>query len=326
LEHTVRLYLCAAFCVAAFAGNFDIPLCLGQETQPSPAAATPAGAKSPAPPTASSSDLAAIRAGSQSFVAAFNKGDAKAIAALWTKDGDYVDDAGHTFAGRDAIEKGYAAHFAANSKIQIRVVIDSLKLLSDSAAIEDGRAMVEPAPAGAPGHSKYTAVHVKVDGKWMMSTVRDTHVETPSAFNNVADLEWLIGTWTAEENGAKTESVCRWVANKSFVERSYTVTRVDGTSTTGVQMIGWNPQGGHVQSWNFSSDGGHAVGIWSPRDGGWSAEIRGMTGDGIETSAVNTLTRLDDNAYVWQSTNRSVGGQSLLDTDEIVMKRRPASK
>ena len=54
-----------------------------------------------------------------------------------------------------------------------------------------------------------------------MSTVREAHVETPSAYHNVADLEWLIGTWTAEEHGGTMTSVCRWVANKSFVERSF---------------------------------------------------------------------------------------------------------
>ena len=39
---------------------------------------------------ASEGDLAAIRAESRAFVAAFNKRDAKAIAALWTVDGEYV--------------------------------------------------------------------------------------------------------------------------------------------------------------------------------------------------------------------------------------------
>ena len=77
-----------------------------------------------------------------------------------------------------------------------------------------------------------------------------------------------------------------------------------------------------MQSWNFSSDGGHAVGVWSPRAGGWSAEVRGVTGDGMPTVAVNLLTRLDDNAYVWQSIRRTLGGTALPDTDEVVLKRR----
>lgn len=270
----------------------------------------------------STGDLAAIRAESQAFVAAFNSGDAKAVAALWTAGGDYTDETGRTFTGREAIEQEYAAFFKANPGTKIRLAIDSLKLLSDSAAIEDGRAVLDPAPAGAPATSKYTAIHVRVNGQWLMSTVRDSRIEAPSAYRNVADLEWLIGTWTAEEHGAKTESVCRWVAGKSFVERSYTVTLADGTTTSGVQLMGWNPQQGHVQSWNFSSDGGHATGVWTPRDGGWAAEIRGTLGDGTPTTAVNLLTRLDDNAYVWQSVQRTAGGQSLPDTDEIVLKRK----
>ncbi len=312
----MRQSLCAVLFVATFAIGYGVARSPAQDAKKSPS-----DSKHSAKQSTPSPELEAIRAGSQAFAAAFNKGDAKGVASLWTKDGDYVDDTGRKFTGRDAIEKGYAAHFAANPNMQIRVVIDSLRLLSESAAIEHGRAIVDPPPAGAPGHSMYTAVHVKIDGKWLMSTVRDTHVETPSGFKNVEDLEWLIGTWTAEEHGARTESVCRWIANKSFVERNYTVTRSDGTTTTGLQIIGWNPQTEHVQSWNFSADGGHAIGIWSPREGGWSAEIRGTNGSGTETTAVNTLTRLDDNAYVWQSTNRTVGGQDLPDTEEVVMKR-----
>ena len=269
----------------------------------------------------STGGLAAIRAQSQAFVAAFNAADAKAVAVLWTEGGDYTDETGRTITGRDAIAREYAAFFKTNPGAKILVAIDSLKLLNGSTAIEDGRAVLDPAPAGSPATSKYTAIHVKVDGQWLMSTVRDSRIEQPSSYRNVADLEWLIGTWTAEEHGAKTESVCRWVAGKSFVERKYAMTHADGSTSSGVQLIGWNPQGGHVQSWNFSSDGGHAVGIWTPREGGWSAEMRGTTGDGTTTSAVNLLTKLDNNAYVWQSVNRTAGGQSLPDTDEVILRR-----
>lgn len=267
-------------------------------------------------------DLAAIRQGSQEFVAAFNGGNAKAVAALWTEDGDYTADSGEVFSGRAAIEKQYQAVLSANKGLRLKLVIDSLRLLSDSAAIEDGRAFLEPAPVGPPAISKYTVVHVKVDGKWLMSTVRDTRIETSSNYRKVEDLEWLIGKWVAEDNGVTTESECRWVANKSFVERSYTATHPDGTTSSGVQIIGFNPQGGHVQSWNFSSDGGHALGVWSARENGWSADIRGTLADGTSTTATNLLTRLDDNAYTWQSVDRTAGDDKLPDTDEVVIKRQ----
>jgi len=266
-------------------------------------------------------DLAAIRAASRQFVAAFNRGDAKALAALWTEDGELVEEGGSRLEGRKAIEAAYAGYFAQHPQGRMQVVIDSLRLLSDSAAIEDGRAIVEPPPAGAPGIGKYTAVHVKRDGQWLMSTVRESRLETPSSYRHVADWEWLIGTWTAEEHGVKTESVCRWVANKSFIERTYRATHPDGTATSGVQIIGLEPGSGRVQSWNFSSDGGYATGVWMPRAGGWAGRIRGFTGDGIPTSAVNLLTRIDDDAYTWQSVERTVGGEPVPDTDEVVLKR-----
>lgn len=277
---------------------------------------------SSAPRRDSSAELAAVRATSQAFASAFNRGDAKAVAVLWTPDGDYTDEAGLTLTGRAAIEKSYARFFANNRQARIRVIIDSLRLLNDNTAIEDGHAMITPLPAGIPAVGKYVAVHVKLDGKWLMATVRETRLETPSAYRKVGDLEWLVGVWTAEEHGVQAESVCRWVANKSFVERTYVTTQADGNSVSGVQLIGWNPARDRIQSWNFSSDGGHAVGVWSPVPGGWAAEIEGVTGEGVNTTAVNVLTRLDDNAYVWQSTQRTLGGTPLLDTEEVVFKRR----
>jgi uncharacterized protein (TIGR02246 family) len=266
-------------------------------------------------------DLAAIRAASREFAAAFNQGNAKALAALWTEDGDLLDESGSRLVGRKAIEAAYAGYFAQHPQGRMQIVIDDLRLLSEDAAIEDGRAIVDPPPAGAPGIGKYTAVHVKRDGKWLMSTVRESRLETPSNYRHVADWEWLIGTWTAEEHGAKTESVCRWIANKSFVERTYRVTHADGTLASGVQIIGLEPGSGRVQSWNFSSDGGYATGVWTPHEGGWTGQIRGFTGNGTPTTAVNRLTRLDDNAYAWQSVERTVGGEPVPDTDEVVHKR-----
>ena len=88
-------------------------------------------------------DKAALEQSAQAFAKAFNSGDAKAVAALWTKDGDYTNDAGERFAGRAAIEKQYIAFLDAHQGAKITIVIDNLKLLSDSAAIEDGRAVVE---------------------------------------------------------------------------------------------------------------------------------------------------------------------------------------
>lgn len=269
--------------------------------------------------------LSEVRATCEMFVTAFNDGDAQAVAALWTEKGEYVDEAGQVYSGREAIEQAYAKFFADHEGAKIHVKIESLRLVSDGVAIEEGRAEVEPTPDGAPGSTKYVCVHNKVGRDWLMASVRDTFVPKPSNYQSISDLEWLIGTWVAEERGAKMESVCRWVADKSFVERKYTTTHHDGTKQSGVQIIGFNPQTKAVQSWNFSPDGGHAVGLWVPIDSGWRATMHGVAGDGTVTTSINVLTRLDDNAYSWKSIERTAGDVSLPDSDEVVVKRQTTS-
>lgn len=301
---------------------FGVTFCSWSYSQ-TPAA--PASAKASDAKTTSDAVAETIRAEAIEFAAAFNKRDAKAVAAFWTKDGEYIDESGQAFVGRDAIEALYTELFAA-SESKLQLMPDSIRLLSDSAAIEDGRALVEPPRPGASGISSYTAVHVKVDGKWLMASVRDAISDSSTASTDLADLEWLIGDWTAEENGIRTDSKCRWIVNKKFVERTYTTTQLDGTATTGLQIIGWNSQGNHIQSWNFTADGGHAIGVWSAMEGGWLAKVNGATGESVSTTAVNMLKRLDDNAYSWQSVNRTVGDVRLPDSDEVVIRRKPAAK
>lgn len=294
---------------------------LYSQTPSAPAIVNGATVKSSADPIAD-----AIRKEVAASVLAFNSRDAKALAAFWTKDGEYVDETGETIVGRPAIEKYYAESFATRPEAKLQLMTDSVRLLSDSVAIEDGQAIVEASPNGAAEISNYTAVHTKVDGKWLLASVRDKGGNASSPMNALADLEWLIGDWTAEENGVRTESKCRWIVNNMFVERSYTTTQVDGTITTGLQIIGWNSQANHVQSWNFTADGGHAVGVWSATEGGWLAKISGITGANLSTTAVNLLRRLDDNAYVWQSMDRTIGEVRLPDTDEVIMRRKPVTK
>jgi hypothetical protein len=101
---------------------------------------------------------------------------------------------------------------------------------------------------------------------------------------------------------------------------------VDGSVTSGLQIIGWNPQSNKIQSWSFTADGGNAIGVWAAIDSGWAARVNGTTGTGDVTSAVNTLKRIDDNAYAWQSTTRTIGDVSLPDTNEVVIRRVKSKK
>lgn len=298
-------------------------LVLAYSAIPRPVQAQQPSAKTGAAPTAKSVDenSAAIEESAKSFVEVFNRGDAKAIAELWTSSGEYIDELGNEYHGQAAIEGCYADFFKANPGASLALDVISVRFVSPSVAIEDGRTILKVPTSGETTSSTYSVVHSKVDGRWLMASVREARTDGGTAHEHIADLEWLIGAWTAEEQGVTTKSVCKWIGANSFVERKYTTKAVDGVETSGVQIIGWNAQAGHVQSWNFSSDGSFAVGVWTPTEAGWQASISGVTVDGATTSAVNRLQRLDDNAYVWQSIDRSLNAISLPDSDEVIVRR-----
>jgi uncharacterized protein (TIGR02246 family) len=289
---------------------------------------SPAAASAPieSTPPQLTPDLRDLHQGADEFVRAFNSADAKAVAACWTEDGEYVDELGQSYSGRAAIEKEYERFFKEHAGTKMQIVIDSLRLLSDSAAIENGHAVLVSPSGGESPISRYSAVHVKKDGKWLMASVQDAPAEALSDRRALHDLQWLIGTWAAEEHGAKMEVAYRWVADKTYMERTYSVTHPDQSITSGVQIIGWNPQLGRIQSWIFTSDGGHAQGIWTPLRNGWATETVGMMADGTNTSSINLISRLDENAIVSQSVQRTVGQFLLPDTDEVVLKRKPLTQ
>jgi uncharacterized protein (TIGR02246 family) len=293
-----------------------------RQAAPRAAAATPQDSST----AHESPEVQALRQGAAEFVRAFDKQDAKAVAACWTEDGEYVDERGQTYAGRAAIQQEYEKFFKEHPGVKMRLVIDSLRMLSDSAAVENGHAVIESASGGESPSGKYSAVHVKKNGKWLMASVQDAPAEALSDRRTLQDLQWLIGAWTAEEHGAKMEVVFQWIADKGYLERTYSITHPDQTTSSGVQIIGWNPQLRRIQSWIFTSDGGHAQGIWTPLGHGWAVETVGMMADGTPTSSINLVSRLDENAIVSQSVKRTAGEYVLPDTDEIVLKRKPLSQ
>jgi uncharacterized protein (TIGR02246 family) len=263
----------------------------------------------------------AVRKAGQDFDDVFNSGNAEKVAALWTADAVYVDEDGRRYRGRDAIKKEYAAFFAANPRAKMHSVIDSVNIVGGTIAIEEGRATLEPPPAGPPATSRYTAVYSLQDGKWLLASVHDLRVANPTNYNRLDDFEWLIGAWQARNGVVRVETQCRWVANKSFIERTYRVVDGGAPISSGIQIIGWDPELQQIRSWTFSSDDGYAQSVWKPHRTGWWAQSSGVLGDGTKTSAVNVLRRIDDATLGWASTDRTAGGLRLPDLPEVTLRR-----
>jgi len=290
----------------------------GSEVKPKPAKAA---IQKPAAQSAPSPVEKEIRADASQFVEQFNRGAAAEVASHWTGDGDYVDEYDQRYVGRKAIEKEYENFFQQYPHATLAITVDSVRQLGPETAIEDGHSTLEIWPH-PPTFGRYTVVHVKRQGQWRMASVRDMSVEAPLQQGQMADLAWLIGHWKAEHEGVLLEVVCRPIANKQFLERSYQVSKAGKVIESGTQIIGMNLLSQQINSWIFSSEGGQAVGTWGPSQHGWRIETTGVLADGNITVSIDYLSHPSEDTLVWESTGRQIGDQPLPDEEKVVLKRQ----
>ena len=263
-------------------------------------------------------DEAAIRKTVESYVAAFNQGDAKALAAMWSPEAVYTNPiSGQQVVGRAEIEKQFAAIFADAKGAKLEAKTDSVRFVSPSVGIEQGTAKVV-IPDQAPEETEYTAVYVKRDDQWLLDRVTEEDVlVVPSHYEQLKDLEWMIGRWVDQDDDATVVTECNWAKNNNFITRSFTVQIRDRIDMAGMQVIGWDPSTKQIRSWVFDSDGGFGQGTWTKKDKRWYIQQTGVLPDGKKSTSVNIITYVDDNTCTLQSVNRTVDGELLPNIDEV---------
>jgi uncharacterized protein (TIGR02246 family) len=272
-------------------------------------------------------DEAAIRKAVESYVAAYNQQDAKALAAMWSPEAVYTNPiSGEQVVGREAIEQQFAGIFVDAAGAKLEATTDSVQFISPGVAVEHGTAKVI-LPNETPEESEYTAVYVKRDGQWLLDRVTEEDVlAAPSQYENLKELEWLIGTWIDQDEVNRIETTYSWTKNQNFITCFFTVTVQDRVDMAGLQVIGWDPVAKQIRSWIFDSGGGFGEGLWTKMDNRWSIQATGTLPDGSKSSSVNMITYVDDNTLTWQSVNREAGGEILPNVDEVVAVRQAAGE
>ena len=274
-------------------------------------------------------DEAAIRRSDDAYVEAYNKQDAKALAALWSPEAVYVDpETGEEAVGREEIEKEFVDTFADNKDAKLEIKVSAIKFMSPNVAVESGTARITR-PKEVSDESTYSALFVKRDGKWLLDRVTEEESPAPapprpSNYEHLKDLEWMIGSWIDQDEEATIQTDCEWTKNQAFINRSFAVLIGDEVDMAGMQIIGWDPVAKQIRSWIFDSDGGYSQGKWTHKGDRWLIQQTGYSPDGRKSSAINIMTRVDDNSFTWRSTQCAVGGDILPDVDEVLIVRKPA--
>jgi uncharacterized protein (TIGR02246 family) len=264
----------------------------------------------------------AIAKNAEAFTEAFHRGDARAVAGLWTPDGDYTTQTGRHLKGREAIEKALKVFFSENKGLKVRIESDSLRFVTPEVAVEDGTTFVLPPDGAPPSRARYTIVHVKKDGQWFLSSVRDAPFTPPSNREHLRGLEWAVGDWSADDGQGDAQHLSvSWTDNQNFLIGSFAAT-VKGVSVgRATHWIGWDPQAKRIRSWIFDAAGGFGEGSWTRDGDGWAIKTRSVRQDGKNATATFFLGRVDADTLTLQARDRTVDGKPVPDMKEFKLKR-----
>ena len=156
--------------------------------------ATLTGASFAQAPADNSPEKTAVIANDRAYEAAYAKADAKALAEFFAEDADYTADDGRTFSGRAAIEGAIRAGLLGNRGSKLAIAVDTVRVLGPETVLEKGSTTVT-AKNGEKNGARYTAIHVKKDGKWKINQLIETPEPALTPRDRLAELEWLIGQW-----------------------------------------------------------------------------------------------------------------------------------
>jgi uncharacterized protein (TIGR02246 family) len=273
-----------------------------------------------------SADEAAIRANVAQFIKAYNAADAKAVAALFTSDGQTADKEGKVIEGRRNIEQTFAALFAAMPQKNLEVNVESIRFIRPDLAVEVGTTKETPTPNEPPEYDRYTVLHIKRDGVWQMAMAREEEGPPPSAHDRLRPLAWLVGEWIDDGGSMVVRSSCRWSEDRNFLLQDFKL-ELNGQDAMNVtQRIGWDPLAKCIRSWVFDSEGGYGESVWTRDDSTWIIKATGVRPDGTTASASNVLTPAGPDGYVWRSTNRVVADEPQPDLEVRVVRKAPDAK
>lgn len=268
-------------------------------------------------------DEQGLRAAAQRYREALDRGDGKALAALWTADGDIVDEQGNVLGGRTTVA-ATVPPAADAPRPAFRVNDTKLRFLTDAVAVEDGTVEVSVPGLTRPLKGRFSATWVREADGWKITALREDRLDAPPGAETLEDLDWMVGDWVIlDERAGKPaaagqekpaiEMSVRWNANRTFLLRDVKIAAPgdagDAAALHVTQRIGWDPLSRQLRSWVFSSDGGHGEATWSRDGDSWVARTTGVLPDGSQTSSLNIYTFDGKNRCAWRSLPTHVGGE-----------------
>jgi len=268
----------------------------------------------------------AVLANVRKFTEAFNKRDIPAVLKLFTEDCELTEADGTTVNGLKELEEELKDTFEDDPNVKISVSVESLRQVTPDVIIEEGSTTFFPDGKTLTAETDYQATHVKKGDRWLMTRVRSFDRKVLSPYDQLRELEWLVGDWIDESNDSLVESSYRWDANKTFLLQDFTVRIKGQKALTGTQRIGRDPLSKQIRAWAFDSEGGYAESMWSNVDDSWVIKGKGVRTDGTVVTVTNQITQLGKDRMRFESVDRIAGEERMPNLSVIVVRKPPQSK
>jgi uncharacterized protein (TIGR02246 family) len=278
------------------------------------------GAEVPSP------EITGLEKAATDFIVAYNNKDAASIAGLFTEKGEITDIAAQdVVTGRREIQARYEAVFANKDTPSIAIEVDSVRLVAEDIAIEDGTLHFTSPGEDFPARSStYTAVLRKNDGGvWQIASTRNLEDATTPA-GHLADLaQSLKGDWTGQKDGMRLDLAFGWDDTGNFVTGEMLATKADAKPQTTTFRFGWDAGRETIACWAYDSGGGIAKADWTPTETGWQIRTEGTTADGEPMSANQALTFEGQDTFIWSAKDRLIDGESQPEVNIRIVRQAP---
>lgn len=243
-------------------------------------------------------------------------------AVLFAEDVHFIDQAGEEIRGRDALRARFEHRLKAGASHAVGVHPQNIAFPAETVALVVGEVSRKQGQEDLPA-SRFSMVLAKKAGKWQIVELHETAIQTVQSANQLQELDWLVGEWTAQRPDVTARLSFEWEAGKKFILSKTAFDKNGKTSPLDRQVIGWDPQHNNIISWHFDGNGGFGNGTWtkSAGDNQWNVHVTGVGADGSNSIASNVFTVKSPDEFVWQSVHRSLDGTPVADSEPITVRR-----
>jgi ketosteroid isomerase-like protein len=255
-------------------------------------------------------EQAKIRAASKAYLTALSQGDVRSIVDAWTLQGTFVDVAGETHLAREMAAREFSGETHVKESRDLRTSATSIRLVTPQVAIE------QCDPDADEATTSFLAIWVKQDQRWLLDYLREIPGPPEPPQNPLEELDWLVGAWRTEGEGAKATLETKWSNGKRFLLQEFKIDLPDQSPFRVQQRIGWDPSSKQIRSWLFRSDGGFEEGVWSRAGDVWVVKRVGVMPDGEKTSTVNFWTHEPPEKCWFKALEAKMGDHKL---DDVVL-------